>query len=59
MFRSRRLIQIGKDVGIDFAYKAKKFPNTLVAHCALEYALSQDSSGKLQNTVSSAFSTYW
>ena len=48
---SQRLIGIGKDVGIDFSYKCNRFPNTLVGHCALEFALDKDPSGKIQNQL--------
>lgn len=48
---SQRLINIGKQVGIDFSYKSDRFPNTLLCHCALEYALEKDPSGKIQNDL--------
>lgn len=48
---SQRLIGIGKEVGIDFSYKSTRFPNTILGHCALEYALEKDPSGKLQNDL--------
>lgn len=48
---SVRLINIGKQVGIDFTYKLNRFPNTLLGHCALEYALMKDPSGNLQNDL--------
>lgn len=48
---SRRLISIGQAVGIDFTYKCNRFPYTLVAHCALEFALEKDPSGLVQNQL--------
>lgn len=48
---SQRLIRIGKAVGIDFTYKSKKFPYTVLGHCALEYALEKDPSGDIQNRL--------
>lgn len=48
---SQRLINIGKQVGIDFSYKSDRFPNTMLSHCALEYALEQDPAGKIQNEL--------
>lgn len=51
IFRSQRLIQAGKAVGVDFTYKCTRFPNTLLAHCALDFALNQDPSGEKQNQV--------
>ena len=52
-YRAQRIAKIGKEVGIDFTYKAQRSPNTVMGHCALEYALIQDPTGKKQNAVSS------
>ncbi|CAK8695662.1 unnamed protein product [Clavelina lepadiformis] len=48
---AQRLINVGRSVGVEFAYKAKRFPNTIIGHCALEYALLQDPTGHKQNLL--------
>ena len=45
-----RLKSVGSEVGIDFTYKAERFPNTLRAHALLEYAKQVDGGSK-QNDV--------
>lgn len=57
---AQRLRRVGQDVGIDFSYKSTRFPNTVPAHCALEYALHQDPSGRKQNELQEVlFSSYF
>uniref|UniRef100_H2YG92 DSBA-like thioredoxin domain-containing protein n=1 Tax=Ciona savignyi TaxID=51511 RepID=H2YG92_CIOSA len=57
---AQRLINAGRRVGIDFAFKLPRYPNTLMGHCALEFALEQDPTGAIQNELQEAlFQSYF
>jgi len=45
---SPRLKAAGASVGIDFTGNCDRYPNSLIAHCALDYALELEKQGKAE-----------
>jgi predicted DsbA family dithiol-disulfide isomerase len=54
-----RMKQIGVDVGIDFTGKCDRSPNTVLAHCLLDFALSSDGPKKQNEVQELIFNAYF
>uniref|UniRef100_H2XLY6 Disulfide bond formation protein A n=2 Tax=Ciona intestinalis TaxID=7719 RepID=H2XLY6_CIOIN len=57
---AQRLINVGRKVGVEFAFKQPRYPYTLFGHCALEFAIKKDPSGSIQTQLQeSLFKSYF
>eukprot|EP00935_MAST-01C_sp_MAST-1C-sp1_P001732 g1732.t1 len=54
-----RLKKIGEDVGIDFTGKCDRSPNTVLAHCLLDYALLAEGPEKQNELQEILFRAYF
>jgi predicted DsbA family dithiol-disulfide isomerase len=54
-----RMKQIGLDVGIDFTGKCGRSPNTMLAHCLMDFALTIDGPKKQNELQEVIFNAYF